>query len=225
MVKQALKKIVLSRPAAQVLLPALLRLHNWSYRWSGLLSRSVEPDRLHPKHRIMNYHDWFVREIEPHWAVLDIGCGAGALAADVVKKCPNYVGIDISESNLQEARRRAPGLKFISGDATEYPFENRFDAILLSNVLEHIDRRVEFLMKIQKLAPRLLIRVPRIDRDWITPYKLERGIEYRLDPTHFIEYTPEQFEGELTEAGLKIERQFSRFGELFAVVTPTRQLP
>jgi cytidyltransferase-like protein len=40
----------------------------------------------------------------------------------------------------------------------------------------------------------LLIRVPMIDRDWITVYKRELGIEYRLDNTHFIEYTFKEFQ-------------------------------
>ena len=36
-----------------------------------------------------------------------------------------------------------------------------------------------------------------INRDWITLYKKELGIEWRLDKTHYIEYTLESFKEEL----------------------------
>ena len=67
----------------------------------------------------------------------------------------------------------------------------KFDVIILSNVLEHIENRIEFLQKIKNLAPKILIRVPMINRDWITLYKKELGVEWRLDKTHYIEYTLE----------------------------------
>jgi len=67
----------------------------------------------------------------------------------------------------------------------------------LSNILEHIENRVKFLNKIKNLAPKILIRVPMINRDWITLYKKELGVEWRLDKTHYIEYTLESFEKEL----------------------------
>jgi hypothetical protein len=40
----------------------------------------------------------------------------------------------------------------------------------MSNVLEHIDQRVEFLKKIRLLANKFLFRVPMIDREWVTLY-------------------------------------------------------
>ena len=92
----------------------------------------------------------------------------------------------------------------------------------MSNVLEHIDDRVGFIKKVQKeIAPkRWLIRVPRFDRDWIVPLAQELGLDSRLDETHFTEFTPESFEQETGEAGLKISYIESRWGELWAELTP-----
>lgn len=42
-----------------------------------------------------------------------------------------------------------------------------------------------------------------INRDWITLYKKELGVEWRLDPTHCTEYTLESLKEELQKAGLK----------------------
>jgi hypothetical protein len=74
------------------------------------------------------------------------------------------------------------------------------------------------LQKISVLADTFLIRVPLIDRDWITLYKQELGLEYRLDPTHFTEYTEDQLIEELNSAGLSIRSSRIRYGELYAVV-------
>ena len=56
-----------------------------------------------------------------------------------------------------------------------------------------------------------------INRDWISVYKKEIGIEYRLDHTHFIEYTFSGFETELNDVGIKIESYKIKFGEIYAV--------
>jgi hypothetical protein len=78
---------------------------------------------------------------------------------------------------------------------------------------------VKFILrKVKKLAPRILIRVPMINRDWITLYKKELGLEYRLDKTHFIEYTLESFKKELEQASLKIDKFSIQFGEIWAVI-------
>ena len=94
----------------------------------------------------------------------------------------------------------------------------------LSNVLEHIEHRIEFLKKLikqiswqDKTNKKLLIRVPMIDREWITVYKKELGIDYRLDPTHYTEYIYTQFEQELIESGIGILSYHIRFGEIYAV--------
>ena len=58
-----------------------------------------------------------------------------------------------------------------------------------------------------------------LNRDWITLYKKELGIEYRLDPSHYIEYTLESFEKELQKVGLSLKNYSIQFGEIWAVVT------
>ena len=88
----------------------------------------------------------------------------------------------------------------------------------MSNVLEHIDDRVEFLKKIRPLANKFLFRVPMIDREWVTLYKKELGLDYRLDTTHFTEYTWEQFKNEFEQAGYNIQSHSVQFGEIWAVI-------
>jgi hypothetical protein len=110
-----------------------------------------------------------------------------------------------------------PNVTYITGDArTDLP-AGHYDVVILSNVLEHIDDRVTFLRQIASAATpeRWLIRVPLFERDWRVPLKKELGIEWRLDPTHYIEYTQETFEQEVTAAGLQIVEQQTRWGEIW----------
>ncbi len=221
----------LSRPTvARAIVDLALRLHNWSYRTAGLFSRHLEPDRLHPKHRLTGYHRWFADRLQADWRVLDIGCGHGALAHDLRESCAAVVGVDISPRNIETARSRyaREGVLYRCADATRESFREHFDAIILSNVLEHIEDRVGFLTSVyaqqdQAEPPVLLLRVPEFTRDWITPYKKERGIEWRLDSTHFTEYSEESLLEELRLAGLAAETLQARYGELFAVVRRVRQ--
>ena len=196
-----------------------LKMHNWAYRYAGLLSQYGEPDGLHPKHRLMNYHQWFVDRVKKDWVVLDVGCGNGALAYDLALSCRRVVAVDLNAENIAKAKRTygRENIDYAVGDATDCALCPGADAVVLSNVLEHIDRRVDFLKKLARISPMILIRVPAIDRDWITPYKKELGVEWRLDPTHTIEYTFAELKDELQEAGLAVVEQERKFGEIYCV--------
>lgn len=198
----------------------LLHLHSFSYRVVGYLAQKVENNGLHPKHRLMNYHKFFVDNVEEDDVVLDIGCGNGALTYDIANKAKKVVGIDLSAKNISFAKKRysKENIEYICGDALKDLPGKKFDVIIMSNVLEHIKSRVEFLKELRKRTSKFLIRVPMINRSWIVLYKKELGLDYRLDKNHFIEYTLESFEEELREAGLKIVDYNIQFGEIWAVV-------
>jgi len=197
----------------------LLWIHSFSYRVVGFLSQKVEEERVHPKHRIMNYHKFFVDNIDENDVVLDIGCGNGALSYDIAKKAKKVVGIDLNEKNISFAKERYSKENIEWGDALKDLPDERFDVIIMSNVLEHIENRVEFLRRLREKATTFLIQVPMINRDWITLYKKEMGLDYRLDKGHFVEYTLESFERELEKAGLRIQDYNIQFGEIWAIVT------
>ena len=217
---------LITHPAlAPFFLRLSLTIHNKAYQMAGMLSAALEPDGLHPKHRLMNYHAWFASRLEKDWDVLDVGCGNGSLAFDIKSVCRSVTGVDISQKNIDRARERfsREGITFICADALTHRFEGGYHAIILSNVLEHIEHRVAFLKRIVAnqntgQPPILLIRVPMINRDWITLYKKERGVEWRLDDTHFTEYTLDQLVTELDHAGLVMGSHEIMFGECYGVV-------
>jgi len=203
-----------------ILIKFVLKIYNYSYRIASILVKKLEKDHLHPKHRIMNYHQFFVDNIEIGDKILDLGCGNGALTYDAAKKANRVIGIDLSKKNIQIANAKygRENIKYIVGDATKDLSSEKFDAIILSNVLEHIEDRLAFLESIKHLAPKILIRVPMINRDWVALYKKELGVEWRLDNSHYIEYTLEGLQQELKKTGLRIINYSVQFGEIWAII-------
>lgn len=180
---------------------------------------------VHTKHRHTRYHDFFVNRVHRGERVLDIGCGIGALAYDVaVKAGATLVGIDLSMQNVTTATGKYahPGVTYVVGNILQSPVKGPFDAVILSNVVEHLEGRAEFLQGVvREVKPsRLLLRVPVFERDWRVPLKEELGIDSRLDPTHFIEYTLESFAEEMDAAGLTVTHQEVRWGEIWAEAVP-----
>ncbi len=176
---------------------------------------------VHPKHRHLRYHDFFVGRVRPGERVLDAGCGTGRLAFDLARHArAEVVGIDISPTNVRIARQSCshPRIQFRVGDVAAGELGGSFDVVVLSNVLEHISRRSELLRRLveQNGVRRFLIRVPLFERDWRVPLKKELGVEWRLDDSHQLEYTVEEFREEMAEAGLDIRHLQVGWGELWS---------
>ncbi|MFP4529601.1 MAG: class I SAM-dependent methyltransferase, partial [Candidatus Kapaibacterium sp.] len=109
---------LLSLLPARTVVRALLRLDNFVYLLTGMQARKME-NGIHPKHRLMHYHDFFISNIPAQSRVLDIGCGYGALAADVAANVGDVrvYGVDINPDNIRQAliNYSHENLKFVEG--------------------------------------------------------------------------------------------------------------
>lgn len=214
-------KAEVREPAREALI-SLLTLDSLLYRITG--TKSIEYNGgSHVKHRLTQYHDFFVNRIRPGERVIDIGCGRGEVAYEIVSKAGGVVtGIDRNENWLAYAKEayKHPSLDFIYGDVLEFLPAQTYDTAIMSNVLEHIENRSEFLNIVNKqIQPnRFLLRVPMFNRDWRVPLRKELGLPYFLDDTHYIEYTQESFAGEIEAAGLRITHMEIRWGEIWSEV-------
>ena len=70
--------------------------------------------------------------------ILDLGCGTGHLSAQIAEKSSHVVGLDPSPEMLQAARANYPNLDFRAGDARDFAFPERFDAVFTNAVLHWI---------------------------------------------------------------------------------------
>lgn len=75
-------------------------------------------------------------------AVLETGCGNGALFPylDIDKK--DYTGIDLSDSLLEIFRKNHPDVNVISGDASSYRSEKRFSLIFSNGVVQYFNKKM-----------------------------------------------------------------------------------
>ena len=183
---------------------------------------------IHPKHRHMRYHDFFINRIQANERVLDVGCHNGSVAYDIAEQAKAHViGIELDPYNILDALQRHihPRIQYCVGDVLTCLLIGHFDVVILSNVLEHLVGRPEFLRRLQTAThpTRILIRVPTFERDWRVPLKQELNVEWRLDLTHEIEYTLESFSEEMEAAGLEITYQEVRWGEIWAETRPMAQ--
>jgi 2-polyprenyl-3-methyl-5-hydroxy-6-metoxy-1,4-benzoquinol methylase len=204
----------------------LFRLERWLYYFQGQIASRYGKGE-HPKHRLTRYHDFFVNRVQYGERVLDLGCGIGAVANDIADQAEaSVVGMDINPECITEARRRYghTRIEFVCGDILKGVPQGDFEVIVLSNILEHLKNRSEFLQRLQsQIQPsRFLIRVPLFERDWRVPLMKELGVEWRLDPTHEIEYSLETFAQEIQEAGLEVRYQEVRWGEIWAEVSTSQ---
>ena len=152
--------------------------------------------------------------------MLDVGCGKGELAYDLAERAGAYVvAVDASPWMLEFARERFshPNVTFVQDDALEYTPYEPVDVAVLSNVLEHIEPRVELLRALRERAGarRLLIRVPALQRDWTVPLRQEVGLPHFSDPEHKLEYDPQLLRGELDEAGWEMGEPQLNWGEIW----------
>jgi trans-aconitate methyltransferase len=75
----------------------------------------------------------------PGERILDLGCGTGQLTAEIAASGAQAVGLDSSPEMLGQARQNYPHLKFVLADATDFRFEEPFDAVFSNAALHWVE--------------------------------------------------------------------------------------
>lgn len=149
----------------------------------------------------------------PPGRLLDVGCGNGAFISGMAQRGWQATGLDFDEQAVAAARRH-PNVTVLSGGLTEQAFaDGQFDAITLSNVIEHVpDPKGTFQELERILAPggRLVVITPNANslghkafgRSW-------RGLE---PPRHLFLFTQEALKSQAEAVGLTRNKVFSTVG-------------
>ncbi|KIZ17191.1 class I SAM-dependent methyltransferase [Streptomyces natalensis] len=151
--------------------------------------------------------------------VLDLGCGAGHLAAELVQRgAAQVVGVEGSEALLRVARERlGEGAVLHHHDLEEplaYLADRSFDLAVMALVYHHIDARRELLSEIRRvLRPggTLLVSTTHPTSDWAYfggSYFADERVELPFGDgfaLNFWRMTLEQFLGELLGSGFVLE--------------------
>ncbi|MET3913652.1 SAM-dependent methyltransferase [Variovorax sp. OAS795] len=171
--------------------------------------------------------------------VLEIGCATGELIAAVpVGEGGRKVGIDISSANVESARMRFPQVEFRCGDFRTAALSDFFDAVIMSDVLEHVPDDREFLQDAATLGQIVLVNLP-LEDNWLNrrrrygpedvsghlrKYSLEDGLElFERAGLEVVAYSRVWVHETPTEQARRALR-YERFGAAFAGAWPMQVL-
>lgn len=145
--------------------------------------------------------------VRPHSKVLELGCGGGDLLAALEPAVG--VGVDFSPELLKRAALRHPQLRFICCDAHELSLNERFDYIILSdlvNELWDVQRVIERLATVCTPSTRVIINF--YSRLWELPLALARrlGLANPILGQNWL--TREDLDNMLALGGFEVIRQW-----------------
>jgi len=85
--------------------------------------------------------------------VLDVGAGTGMFSIKMYDLGMNVTYIDAYEKYVEIAKKRAKerNIKFMCGDFLKYNFKKKFDCVVISGFIEHVDDDINLLRAINKL--------------------------------------------------------------------------
>lgn len=87
--------------------------------------------------------DRLLPEAKKRQRLIDLACGTGDLYEFARSKGYGYVGLDISEDMLEQARSKHPGAEFVLGDATKLSVKElgKFDVVLCNMLFPSIAKK------------------------------------------------------------------------------------
>lgn len=169
--------------------------------------------------------------------ILEIGCGNGATGALALSEgcCGRYVGVELLERAANEAREVLSDV--ITGNVETLEFDWQpasFDAVILSEVLEHLVEPGEVLKKLSRYVRpggMLLASSPNVSH-WRVIRELTMG-RFQLadrgvfDRTHLRWFTPTSFADMVESAGFIVDEvgpvtPFSLRAEIISKLTGGR---
>lgn len=143
-----------------------------------------------------------------HDSLLDLGCGKGALTARIGRHCSRVVGVDVSPTALDVARKRLPhgefhALDIEEGDWVQLGEDRRFDLVLCAETLSYLRSWPTVLERVSRIARRCVISLylpgepigfVKTHRDLLTTFErhfaLEEAITFTVARQQIVQGVP-----------------------------------
>lgn len=135
----------------------------------------------------------FIKSVSNPNKVLEIGCGAGGILSRFLDNNCEVLGLDFDENYLDYAQKNNIPVK--RGSIEQLGYNEKYDLIILSHVLEHIKYPSDFLTKLSNhlaIDGVLYIEVPSLDNVESGGYKYDL-LRY-LQNAHVIHFTTKSLE-------------------------------
>lgn len=170
------------------------------------------------EHPVRNKSFQFLKsKLTKEFSVLDLGCNTGDLTYQISTCVKNVVGIDYNSAHIVKARKTyiQENIQFIHGEVIEYLQQNsqRFDVMILSHILEHIENPESFLDSCKKFFRYIYIEVPDFERSHLNVYRQELGSKLIYsDIDHIWEFDRTSMKEVIQKTGLEIIEEEYRLG-------------
>jgi SAM-dependent methyltransferase len=138
---------------------------------------------------------------EINGTVLDVGAGEGQLLDRIPHN--SKVAVDVAIEFLQILKNR--GVCTIIANAENLPFENSFDLVVATDILEHVfhpEKVLDSIFRALKNNGKVVIRVPY--KEELSMYKTESGCKYEF--SHLRSFDEVSLERLLNDANLRLEK-------------------
>ena len=165
----------------------------------------------------------FVKSVSNPKKVLEIGCGAGGILSRYLDIGCEVLGLDFDENFLAYAQKNNIPVK--RGSVEQLGFNEQYDLIILSHVLEHIKYPSDFLEKLSRHLTNdgvLYIEVPSLDNLENGGYKYDL-LRY-LQNAHTIHFTIKSLELLCKRSGYKCLKSTRFIHSCWAKSTASRSI-
>jgi SAM-dependent methyltransferase len=137
-------------------------------------------------------------------SIMEVGCSAGHLLADMRRSLPNatLTGADYTLGTLASLGKKMPAVPLVRFDLADSPLSsNTYDAMVLLNVLEHIQDDAAATMHIARMLKPGGVAVIEV------PAGPKLFDDYDRELRHFRRYTLQGLCKLIEGSGLKVERR------------------
>ncbi len=138
-------------------------------------------------------------------SVCEVGCGAGGVLQQLSAQRPTiqrFVGYEIAPAALTIARQHSDDrIEYRLADAAEDL--ERFDLMLVIDVIEHVDDPIAFLRRLRFKAARTILHIP-LDLSVQALLRPSKLIALRNSVGHIHYFTPETALATITDAGYTV---------------------
>lgn len=165
-------------------------------------------DNRHPQHYMWLGHNQYLYDnVNEGDRVLDVGCASSYYPQWLAEKAESVVGVDILPERIALSRENnsKENVSFELMDVTQEMPKGQFDVVVCSHVIEHLDDPVAVLDNLAHHVPRILVKVPLIDTDWVKMVKRDIGMFWMDTTDHRREYTAELLRQQLEDSGWEVE--------------------
>lgn len=101
------------------------------------------------------YFQHFVAPHKKAGKILDIGCAEGGVLAAFEKEGFDCTGLEFSSKRIEFAAEKSSSqVKFIEANIEEFSSAEQFDVILILDVIEHLDKKLQALQNIKLMLSR-----------------------------------------------------------------------